>query len=139
MDIKNLITWVPIALALVGSLYTGVNVVSKLNNTIEQHSMHIQSLQTQLESAEDIIAVEIKNLTQKYTEAREELVKEMTQAYADIAQIRAQTDALRDGSYKLASEAELRAMEQSYYKLSDALNQLKYDLRDLKNEVTGGY
>ena len=139
MDIKNLITWVPIALALVGSLYTGVNVVSKLNNTIEQHSMHIQSLQTQLDSAEDIIAVEIKNLTQKYTEAREELVKEMTQAYTDIAQIRAQTDALRDGSYKLASEAELRAMEQSYYKLSDALNQLKYDLRDLKNEVTGGY
>ena len=139
MDIKNLITWVPIALALDGSLYTGVNVVSKLNNTIEQHSMHIQSLQTQLDSAEDIIAVEIKNLTQKYTEAREELVKEMTQAYADIAQIRAQTDALRDGSYKLASEAELRAMEQSYYKLSDALNQLKYDLRDLKNEVTGGY
>ena len=139
MDIKNLITWVPIALALVGSLYTGVNVVSKLNNTIEQHSMHIQSLQTQLDSAEDIIAVEIKNLTQKYTEAREELVKEMTQAYTDIAQIRAQTDALRDGSYKLASEAELRATEQSYYKLSDALNQLKYDLRDLKNEVTGGY
>lgn len=139
MDIKNLITWVPIALALVGSLYTGVNVVSKLNNTIEQHSMHIQSLQTQLDSAEDIIAVEIKNLTQKYTEAREELVKEMTQAYADIAQIRAQTDALRDGSYKLASEAELRAMEQSYYKLSDAINQMKYDLKEMQRQLNGGY
>ncbi|MDC1020506.1 hypothetical protein OAR23_00630 [bacterium] len=139
MDIKNLMTWVPIALALVGSMYTGVNVVSKLNNTIEQHSMQIQGLQTQLDSAEDLMAVEIKNLTQKYTEAREELVKEMTQAYADIAEIRAKTDALRDNSFKLASEAELRAMEDSYYKLSDSLNQLKYDLRDLKNEMTGGY
>ena len=83
--------------------------------------------------------IEVKNLTQKYTEGREELLKEMTQAYAMIAEVRVKAEALRDGSFKLASEAELRALEQSYYKLYDSINQLTYDLKDMKRQLTGGY
>ena len=139
MNIKQILTWLPVALALVGSMYTGVNVVSKLNNTIEQHSMQIQGLQTQLDSADQKYTIEVKNLTQKYTEAREELVKEMTQVFSQITEIKVKTEALRDSSFKMASEAELRALENSYYKLDDELNQLTYDIKDLKRELTGGY
>lgn len=139
MEFKKIMTWLPIALALIGSLYTGVNVVSKLNNTIEQHTISISNLNATVQSLDERYNIEIKNLTQKYTEAREELVAEMSRVWTEIAQIRAQGDSLRDGSYKTASQAELRALEDSYYKLYDSLNQLTYDLKDLKREMTGGY
>lgn len=139
MDIKKIITWAPILLAFIGSLYTGVNVVSKLNNTIEQHTITITSLGNQLDAMDTKYTIEVKNLTQKYTEGREELLKEMTQAYAMIAEVRVKAEALRDGSFKLASEAELRALEDSYYKLYDSINQLTYDLKDMKRQLTGGY
>lgn len=139
MELKKIMTWLPIALALIGSLYTGVNVVSKLNNTIEQHTISISNLNATVQSLDERYNIEIKNLTQKYTEAREELVAEMSRVWTEIAQIRAQGESLRDGSYKTASQAELRALEDSYYKLYDSLNQLTYDLKDLKREMTGGY
>lgn len=139
MEFKKIMTWLPIALALIGSLYTGVNVVSKLNNTIEQHTISISNLNATVQSLDERYNIEIKNLTQKYTEAREELVAEMSRVWSEIAQIRAQGESLRDGSYKTASQAELRALEDSYYKLYDSLNQLTYDLKDLKREMTGGY
>lgn len=139
MEFKKIMTWLPIALALIGSLYTGVNVVSKLNNTIEQHTISISNLNATVQSLDERYNIEIKNLTQKYTEAREELVAEMSRVWTEIAQIRAQGESLRDGSYKTASQAELRALEDSYYKLYDSLNQLTYDLKDLKREMTGGY
>lgn len=139
MDIKKVMTWLPIALALVGSLYTGINVVSKLNNTIEQHTISINSLNATVKGLDDKYTIEIKNLTQKYTEAREELVAEMTRVWTEIAQVRAKSDSLQQGSYKTASQAELRALEDSYYKLYDSLQQLTYDIKDLKRELTGGY
>ena len=139
MNIKQILTWLPVALALLGSLYTGINVVSKLNNTIEQHTLTINSMVSQIDSIDQKYTIEVKNLTQKYTEAREELVKEMTQVFSQITEIKVKTEALRDSSFKMASEAELRALEESYYKLSDQLNQLTYDIKDLKRELTGGY
>ena len=139
MNIKQILTWLPVALALLGSLYTGINVVSKLNNTIEQHTLTINSMVSQIDSIDQKYTIEVKNLTQKYTEAREELVKEMTQVFSQITEIKVKTEALRDNSFKMASEAELRALENSYYKLNDALNQLTYDIKDLKRELTGGY
>ena len=132
MNIKQILTWLPVALALLGSLYTGINVVSKLNNTIEQHTLTINSMVSQIDSIDQKYTIEVKNLTQKYTEAREELVKEMTQVFSQITEIKVKTEALRDNSFKMASEAELRALENSYYKLNDALNQLTYDIKDLK-------
>ena len=81
MNIKQILTWLPVALALLGSLYTGINVVSKLNNTIEQHTLTINSMVSQIDSIDQKYTIEVKNLTQKYTEAREELVKEMTKFF----------------------------------------------------------
>ena len=94
---------------------------------------------SQIDSIDQKYTIEVKNLTQKYTEAREELVKEMTQVFSQITEIKVKTEALRDNSFKMASEAELRALENSYYKLDDELNQLTYDIKDLKRELTGGY
>ena len=42
MEIKKLITWVPILAAVLGTLYTGINTIIKLNNTIEQHTLQIK-------------------------------------------------------------------------------------------------
>jgi len=113
----------PIALALVGSLYTGINVVSKMNNTLEQHTIAISELSTTLKSIDGKYSVEIKNLTQKYTEAREELFQEMTRVWTDVNR----------------NDVNLDAINQSYYKLDDAIRQYGYDLKDLKRELEGGY
>lgn len=139
MEIKKVFTWLPIALALIGSLYTGINVVSTLNNTIAAHTILLSEHTQRIASVDEKYSIEIKNLTQKYNEAREELVIQMTDTQSRIAEIRVKTEALRDGSYQMASQAELRALEDSYYKLSDSLNQLTYDIKDLKRELTGGY
>jgi len=139
MELKKVFTWLPIALALIGSLYTGINVVSTLNNTIAAHTILLSEHTQKIASVDEKYSIEIKNLTQKYNEAREELVIQMTDTQSRITEIRVKTEALRDGSYKMASQAELRAMEDSYYKLSDELNQLTYDIKDLKRELTGGY
>jgi hypothetical protein len=47
--------------------------------------------------------------------------------------------AVRDGSYKLASESELRALEELVRTNSDAIRQFKYDMKDLENTISGGY
>ena len=74
-----------------------------------------------------------------YTEAREELVKEITELVTWIGRIEARVNSLEQGSYKLASEAEMRAVEQSYYSLRDDINQFKYDLKELERQLSGGY
>ena len=33
----------------------------------------------------------------------------------------------------------MRGLEQSYYKLNDALNQLKYDIKEIDRKFNGGY
>ena len=33
----------------------------------------------------------------------------------------------------------MRGLEQSYYKLNDALSQLKYDIKELDRKLNGGY
>jgi|TARA_B100000902_G_scaffold389328_1_gene436289 DNA repair ATPase RecN len=123
MNFKNLITWLPIMAALIGSLYTGINVVSKMNNTLEAHTIAISEMTSTLKSIDEKYEIEIKNLTQKYTEAREELFQEMTRVWTDVNR----------------NDANLDAMNQSYYKLDDAIRQFGYDLKDLKRELEGGY
>mgnify|MGYP001495292265 FL=1 len=109
--------------ALIGSLYTGINVVSKMNNTLEAHTIAISEMTSTLKSIDEKYEIEIKNLTQKYTEAREELFQEMTRVWTDVNR----------------NDANLDAMNQSYYKLDDAIRQFGYDLKDLKRELEGGY
>ena len=127
-NFKSLITVVPIALALIGGLYTSINYVSNLNNDLEATMRSI-----------DVQAVQIEELQKDYASGREELVREMTNAYAEIKGLQAKVSIIRDALYKTGSQAEMRALEESYYKLDDTLRQMVYDIKELERKLLGGY
>ena len=123
MEIKKLITWVPILAAVLGTLYTGINTIIKLNNTIEQHTLQLREMTNTVAAIDERFSIEVKNLNRAYTEGREEVFREMTNARTELATARAKVEALND----------------SYYKMSNSVEDLKYDLKDFKREVTGDY
>tara|TARA_B100000767_G_scaffold253467_1_gene258078 strand:+ start:402 stop:773 length:372 start_codon:yes stop_codon:yes gene_type:complete len=123
MKLNQIFTWVPIGLAIIGSLYTGINVIIKLNNTIEQHTLQLVTVSNQLANIDEKVTIEIKNLNQKYTDGREELYREVTNLTTEIATARAKVEAL----------------DSSYYKVNDAVRDLGYDLKEFKRELTGDY
>ncbi len=79
-------------------------------------------------------------LTIMYQEAREEMMRETVSLVTRISSLEAELKALNNSYYKLAddgaSEKELRALEDSYYKLQDSIRQVEYDIKDIK---AGGY
>ena len=123
MEIKKIFTWVPIMAAVLGTLYTGINTIIKLNNTIEQHTLQLREMSTTISAIDERFSIEVKNLNRAYTEGREEVFREMTSARSELATARAKVEALND----------------SYYKMSNSVEDLKYDLKDFKREVTGDY
>ena len=123
MEIKKVITWVPILAAVLGTLYTGINTIIKLNNTIEQHTIQIREMTNTVAAIDERFTIEVKNLNRAYTEGREEFFREMTSTKSEISNARAKVEALND----------------SYYKMSNTVEDLKYDLKDFKREVTGDY
>jgi len=123
MEIKKIFTWVPIMAAVLGTLYTGINTIIKLNNTIEKHTLQLREMTTTISAIDERFSIEVKNLNRAYTEGREEVFREMTNARSELATARAKVEALND----------------SYYKMSNSVEDLKYDLKDFKREVTGDY
>jgi len=123
MEVKKLITWIPIVAAVLGTIYTGINTIIKLNNTIEQHTLQLREMSTTVSAIDERFTIEVKNLNRAYTEGREEVFREMTSARSELATARAKVEALND----------------SYYKMSNTVEDLKYDLKDFKREVTGDY
>tara|TARA_R110002094_G_scaffold218725_1_gene190340 strand:+ start:630 stop:821 length:192 start_codon:yes stop_codon:yes gene_type:complete len=47
--------------------------------------------------------------------------------------------ALRDGSYKMSSQAEVQALEELVRNNSDAVRQFKYDIKEIERVASGGY
>ena len=123
MEVKKLITWIPIVAAVLGTIYTGINTIIKLNNTIEQHTLQLREMTNSVAAIDERFTIEVKNLNRAYTEGREEVFREMTNARTEISSARAKVEALND----------------SYYKMSNSVEDLKYDLKDFKREVTGDY
>tara|TARA_R110002050_G_scaffold104047_4_gene213190 strand:- start:120 stop:491 length:372 start_codon:yes stop_codon:yes gene_type:complete len=123
MDIKKVITWVPIVAAVIGTLFTGINTIIKLNNTIEQHTLQLREMTNTVAAIDERFTIEVKNLNRAYTEGREEVFREMTSSRSEISSARAKVEALND----------------TYYKMSNTVEDLKYDLKDFKREVTGDY
>ena len=60
METKKLLTWIPIVAAVLGTLYTGINTIIKLNNTIEQHTLQLREMSTTVSA---IDAVSYTHLT----------------------------------------------------------------------------
>jgi len=123
MEVKKLITWIPIVAAVLGTIYIGINTIIKLNNTIEQHTLQLREMSTTVSAIDERFTIEVKNLNRAYTEGREEVFREMTNARTEISSARAKVEALND----------------TYYKMSNSVEDLKYDLKDFKREVTGDY
>ena len=127
-NFKSLLTIVPIFIAVVGGLYSSINYVSNLNNDLQGALRTI-----------DVQAIQIKELQKDYASGREELVREMTNAYAEIKGLQAKVSIIRDALYQTASEAEVRSLNDNYYKLDDAIRQMKYDIKELERKLLGGY
>ena len=150
MSIMKYAAGVPVVAAVIASLYGGLSYVNSLQNTIEENEKTIielsmgqdnnwQNLNDKIASETEKLNIRITNNSEQLKSGREELLIEMTNFATQIARIQILAETLRDAQYKLASEAEFQAMEQSYYKLSDSLNQMKYDLKEMQRQLNGGY
>jgi cell division protein FtsX len=141
---------IPVVLSLLAGAYGAINYVSKLNNTVEQNSDVIAILKVELENAEEGLHSEIDNIHQIYSErtgrnasnyvaAREELVKEITDLVTWIGRIEAIVNALQQGSYTVATNAEVRALEDLIRANKDNIRDMGYDMKELERLLSGGY
>ena len=119
------IAGIPVVISILVAIYSGINYASKLTNIIDDNEQQIMMLKK-----------DVGDNSKNYTEAREELFREITQMTTWIGRIEATTKAMEKIMYETASESELPALNDSYYKLNDTIRQLQYDLKDLKD---GGY
>ena len=126
-------------LSILAAIYGSVNYINTLTNKIEDSADQIIMLHKDIENIHQLYSEKTNTNANNYSMAREELVKEITELVTWVGRIEARVNSLEQGSYKLASEAEMRAVEQSYYTLRDDINQFKYDLKELERQLSGGY
>ena len=141
---------IPVVLSLLAATYGGINYINKLNNTIDDNEDAIQLLQLELQNMYTGFGDEIDNVHQiysertsrnsnNYTEAREELVREMTDMVTWVGRIEAKLQAIEKLLYETASDAGMRALEDQVRTNMDSIRQFKYDMKDLENTISGGY
>ena len=95
-----------------------------------------------IEKVNNKILFDIANFnrnSKNYTEAREELVREMTELTTWIGRIEAKGQAMEKLMYETASHSELRAMEEIVRSNQNDIQQFKYDMKDLERQLSGGY
>jgi hypothetical protein len=150
MKATQIIGGITLVIPLVAALYGSMIYVTKLQNTLEQNTMAIElltkeisnndsNIHTALSNEVEKLDIRVKGVNELYKQGREEMLIEMTNFAKIIATLEAQTRTLTEGTYKLASQAELRAMEQTYYTLKDQVSQLVYDMKELARKLDGGY
>jgi len=140
----------PILISLIAGAYGSLNYINKLTAQIDESTDTINILKVEVENLEQRIYGDIDNIhtifndktgrnSKNYADAREELVKEMADMSSWVGRIEGIVAALRDGSYKLASQAEYQALEELVRTNSDAIRQIGYDIKDLERVASGGY
>ena len=146
----NYLASIPVVLSLLAATYGGINYINKLNNTIDDNEDAIALLQVELHNMYTGFGDEIDNVHQiysertsrnsnNYTEAREELVREMTDMVTWVGRIEAKLQAIEKLLYETASDAGMRALEDQVRTNADSIRQFKYDMKDLENTISGGY
>ena len=141
---------IPVVLFLLAATYGGINYINKLNNTIDDNEDAIALLKLEIDNIYKGFDDEINNVHQiysertsrnsnNYTEAREELVREMTDMVTWVGRIEAKLQAIEKLLYETASDAGLRALEDQVRTNADSIRQFKYDMKDLENTISGGY
>jgi len=140
----------PIVLSVLAATYGAINYTSKLTNQIDASTTTIALLKLEVENLEERIYGDIDNIHRTYTDktgmnsknyadAREELVKEMAEMSTWVGRLEGILYALRDGSYKLASQAEYQALEGLVRGNIEAIREIGYDIKDIEREASGGY
>ena len=119
------ITGVPVVISILVAIYSGINYASKLTNIIDDNEQQIMMLKK-----------DVSDNTKKYSEAREEMFRELTNLNNWIGRVEATAKTVEKLIYETASRAELEALNDSYYKFNDTIRQIEYDIKDIKN---GGY
>jgi|TARA_R100001129_G_scaffold54692_1_gene37615 septal ring factor EnvC (AmiA/AmiB activator) len=141
---------IPVVLSILAATYGAFNYTSKLTAQIDESTTTIALLKVEIENLEQRVYGDIDNIhaiftdktninASNYVAAREELVKEMADMASWVGRIEGIVAALRDGSYKLASQAEVQALEEIVRTNTDSIRQFKYDIKDLENTISGGY
>lgn len=141
---------IPIVLSVIAGAYGTLNYINKLTTQIDNSADTIALLQLEVENLEQRVYGDMDNIhaiftdktgrnSEAYTEAREELVKEMASFSAWVGRIEGVVNALRDASYTMAADSELRALEELVRSNADAIRQYKYDLEEVERKATGGY
>jgi FtsZ-binding cell division protein ZapB len=140
----------PILISLIAGAYGSLNYINKLTAQIDESTNTIALLKVEVENLEQRVYGDLDNIhaifsdktninSTNYASAREELVKEMAEMASWVGRIEGIVAALRDGSYKLASQAEYQALEELVRTNSDAIRQIGYDIKDLERVASGGY
>ena len=140
----------PIVLSLLAGAYGSLNYINKLTAQIDESTNTISLLKVEVENLEQRIYSDIDNIHRTYTDktgrnsknyadAREELVKEMAEMATWVGRLEGILYALRDGSYKLASQAEYQALEELVRGNTDSLRQIGYDIKEIERVASGDY
>ena len=141
---------IPVVLSVIAGAYGSLNYINKLTTQIDESTDTINILKVEVENLEERIYGDIDNIHRTYTdktgrnsknyaEAREELVKEMAEMATWVGRLEGILYALRDGSYKLASQAEYQALEELVRTNTDSLRQIGYDIKEIERVASGCY
>ena len=141
---------IPVVLSVIAGAYGSLNYINKLTTQIDESTNTISLLKVEVENLEQRVYGDIDNIHRTYTDktgrnsknyadAREELVKEMAEMATWVGRLEGILYALRDGSYKLASQAEYQALEELGRGNTDSLRQIGYDIKEIERVASGGY
>ena len=119
------IAGIPVIISILVAIYSGINYASKLTNIIDDNEKQIMMLKK-----------DVSDNSKKYSEAREEMFRELTQLNNWLGRVEVTAKTVEKLIYETASRAELEALNNSYYKLNDSIRQIEYDIKSLKD---GGY
>jgi len=141
---------VGIVIPVLAATYGSINYAISLQNTIKANEKEIteltmnqsnnwQALNDRLVSEADKLSIRVTNNDERLKSGREELLIEMTNFSGQIAKLEAIVYALRDGSYKLASVAEVQALEEIIRNTADSMREFTYSIKELERQLNGGY
>ena len=140
----------PILISFIAGAYGTLNYINKLTAQIDASTDTINIRKVEVENLEQRVYGDVDNIhaiftdktsrnSNNYASAREELVKEMADMASWVGRIEGIVAALRDGSYKLASQAEYQALEEIVRGNTDSIRQIGYDIKDIERVASGGY
>jgi|TARA_R110001583_G_scaffold154477_2_gene306166 uncharacterized protein with gpF-like domain len=130
---------VPIVLSVIAGAYGTLNYANKLTTQIDDSTKEIMLLRQDIENIHNIYSDKTNRNSKNYTEAREELLRTMTNMETWIGRIEAKGQAMEKLMYETGSQAELQALEEIVRTNSDSIRQFKYDMKDLERQLSGGY